>query len=100
MASLLYSTVLAHANLESATCFILANQLSDGTLLSTQLQPIFLEVLRSNEPIGCAIAADVCAFHDRDPACDSYIQPLMFFKGFLAIQAYRIANHLWKQGRR
>ena len=37
---------------------------------------------------------------ERDPACNSFIQPLLFFKGFQAIQAYRVGHWLWKAGRK
>ena len=47
-----------------------------------------------------AARADIVAVNDRDPACDRFIQPLLFFKGFQAIQAYRVANWLWRQDRR
>lgn len=37
---------------------------------------------------------------DRDPACTRYIQPLLYFKGFQAVQAYRLSHHLWANGHR
>ena len=33
---------------------------------------------------GCR--ADLAAVRDRDPACQRYIEPLLYFKGFHAIQ--------------
>lgn len=44
--------------------------------------------------------ADLQAVMDRDPACWGYLQILLFFKGFQAIQAQRISHHLWQNGRR
>ncbi len=39
------------------------------------------------------------AVYDRDPACHRFLQPLLYFKGFQAVQAYRIAHWLWNEGR-
>ena len=48
----------------------------------------------------CSRSADMEAVRDRDPACQSYTQTMLFFKGFQAVQAYRITHQLWVQGRR
>ena len=47
-----------------------------------------------------AARADLVAVNDRDPACSRYLQPILFFKGFQALQAYRVGHWLWKQGRK
>ena len=36
---------------------------------------------------------------ERDPACKGYVQPFLFFKGFLALQTHRVAHWLWRQNR-
>ena len=36
---------------------------------------------------------------ERDPACKGYMQPFLFFKGFLALQTHRVAHWLWVAGR-
>ena len=45
-------------------------------------------------------AEDIEAIHSRDPACESPVEPLLFFKGFAAISTYRVSHQLWKNGRR
>ncbi|MDB4412611.1 serine O-acetyltransferase, partial [bacterium] len=35
----------------------------------------------------------------RDPACTSVIQPLLYYKGYMAIATYRISHQLWKNDR-
>jgi serine O-acetyltransferase len=42
---------------------------------------------------------DLRAVRERDPACRSYLQPFLYFKGFVALEASRVAHSLWKQGR-
>ena len=44
--------------------------------------------------------ADIMAVFERDPACHRLIQPLLYFKGFQALQAYRVGHWLWTEGRR
>ena len=36
---------------------------------------------------------------DRDPACTCFPDVFLYFKGFHAIQTYRVAHYLWKSGR-
>ncbi|MEM6389250.1 MAG: serine O-acetyltransferase, partial [Pseudomonadota bacterium] len=50
--------------------------------------------------LGNAARADILAVHERDPACHRFLQPLLFFKGFQAVQAYRMGHYLWRQDRR
>lgn len=47
-----------------------------------------------------AAVADLQAVVDRDPACDTYVQPLLFFKGFQALQAHRVGHWMWQRGRK
>ena len=46
------------------------------------------------------LRVDMQAVYDRDPACERYIDPLLYFKGFHAIQTHRLAHWLWNTGRR
>ena len=58
------------------------------------------EVYESDPSLVAAARADLVAVRERDPACHRFLRPLMFFKGFQAIQAYRIGHWLWGQGRK
>jgi serine O-acetyltransferase len=54
----------------------------------------------TNDPsLGEAARADIVAVYDRDPACHRFLQPLLYFKGFQAIQAYRVGHWMWRRGR-
>ncbi|MBV8094638.1 MAG: serine O-acetyltransferase [Acetobacteraceae bacterium] len=44
-------------------------------------------------------AFDLQAIKDRDPACPNLLTPVLFFKGYQALQAYRISHRLWNEGR-
>ena len=43
---------------------------------------------------------DLAVVKDRDPAAGGLINPFLFFKGFKAIQAHRIAHVLWNSGKK
>eukprot|EP00270_Netrium_digitus_P009569 TRINITY_DN2915_c0_g1_i1.p1 TRINITY_DN2915_c0_g1~~TRINITY_DN2915_c0_g1_i1.p1 ORF type:complete len:416 (+),score=92.47 TRINITY_DN2915_c0_g1_i1:259-1506(+) len=100
LASFLSSTILAHFSLERALAFHLGNKLSSSTLLATHLVTLFSDIFSSCPHIGEAVRADLVAVRKRDPACRSYTDCLLNFKGFLACQTHRAAHELWLQGRK
>ncbi|KAJ0096654.1 hypothetical protein Patl1_29238 [Pistacia atlantica] len=100
LSSFLYASILSHTCLEQALGFVLANRLQNPTLLATQLMDIFSNVMMHDKDIQCSIRLDVQAFKDRDPACLSYNSALLYLKGYHALQSYRVAHALWKQGRK
>jgi serine O-acetyltransferase len=99
LASLLHATVLKHERLEQALSFHLANKLSSPSLQEMSIREMIDEAFE-NPAIGAAIRADLEAVRQRDPAAREYYVPFLFFKGFLALQSYRVANHLSKSGSR
>lgn len=100
LSSFVYTTVLNHNKLEDAISLRLAQLLGTADVGSLQLRTVFSEALEADPDIGFAIRADIVAINDRDPACDRYLEPVLYFKGFHAVQTYRITNWLWHQGRR
>jgi serine O-acetyltransferase len=60
----------------------------------------FAEAMADDETIGAGMRADVMAVLDRDPACYRVRRPVLFFKGFHALQCHRLAHWLWKRDRR
>ncbi|KAK2630730.1 hypothetical protein QOZ80_UnG0727600 [Eleusine coracana subsp. coracana] len=101
LASFLYATVLSHPSLARSLAFHLANKLCSSTLLSTLLYDLFLATLAAHpSTLRPAAVADLLAARARDPACAGYAHCLLNYKGFLAVQAHRVAHVLWHQGRR
>jgi serine O-acetyltransferase len=86
--------------LERALAFHLSNKLSNPTLLSTQLFGLIVDIFGSDEGIRRAIREDLRAVRTKDPACSSYCHCLLYFKGFLACQAHRVAHWLWEHDRK
>ena len=99
LASYVHSTVLKHATLESALSYHLAHKLGSVEVRAMLVREVFDEAFASDPSIGTAIRADIVAVNERDPACQTYVQPLLYFKGFHALQAYRVAHWLWQQKR-
>ena len=100
LASFFHSTLLNHSSLENALAFLLANQLGNTDVQPMLLQQVCKEAYASEPQIIDAATADSLAHYDRDPACKYFSMPLLYFKGFQAVQAYRVANWLWRQQRR
>lgn len=99
LASFLYATILNHDTLEAALSFHLANKLDSPALPAMLIREVIEEALRADATIGAAVRADLQAVNERDSACCSQATPFLYFKGFHALQAYRVAHWLWKQGR-
>lgn len=100
LASFLHLTVLRHKSLSNVLAFHLSSKLSNSVMDARTLYELFAEALADDPKIEQAVKADIVAYYERDPACDQYCLPLLYFKGFHAIQAHRINHWLWQQGRK
>jgi serine O-acetyltransferase len=96
----LAASVLNHATLEQAVGNRLATRLAHTDLPGDIIRQAFLDLAERDSAIGVAIRADLLAVADRDPACQRLIEPLLYFKGFHALQAHRLAHALWQDGRK
>ncbi|KAL9260765.1 Serine acetyltransferase 3, mitochondrial-like protein [Drosera capensis] len=94
------NSILCHKSLESALAGVLSLKLGSSIISSTTLYDLFLGLLCEDREIVRAVKDDLRAVRERDPACVSYVHCFLNFKGFLAIQAQRIAHTLWSQGRK
>lgn len=100
LASFLYSSVLNHAHFEDALSFILASKLDSSTLTAVTLRDLVDNAFRADPEICRAARADIEAVVVRDPACLGYSVPLLYFKGFHAIQSYRVGHYYWESQRK
>ncbi|MFO1379567.1 MAG: serine O-acetyltransferase [Chitinivorax sp.] len=99
LASFLHMTVLRHKSLDDVLSFHLSSKLASPTMDARTLMELIGEALAADRQIAAATRADIRAAYERDPACRSYATPLLYFKGFHALQCYRITHWLWLQGR-
>lgn len=99
LASFLNATILNHSKYESALSYRLAQKLSDGEM-NAMLWREVCDAAHQDEPgIVEAALADTLAYYQRDPACKQHMQPFLYFKGYQALQAQRVGNWLWRNGR-
>lgn len=100
LGSLIHAGLLHHPTMERALAFRFSLKLASGEMSEQILREIADEAYGADPDLGQAARADLVAVFERDPACHRFLQPILFFKGYQALQSYRIAHWLWRQGRR
>ncbi|MGV1013667.1 MAG: serine O-acetyltransferase [Methyloceanibacter sp.] len=98
LASLIYATILSEPSFEDAVCHRLAQRL-EHSVDAGLLHKTFHEVLAADPALGDVFRADLIAVAKRDPACRRLIDPLLYFKGYHALETHRFAHALWVSGR-
>ena len=99
LASLIAAVVLNHKSLGGALSYQLARKLGDQELRAMSLREIAEEAYSTDKTLVDFAEADLKAVFERDPACKGYLQPFLYFKGYLALQTQRVAHWLWLEGR-
>lgn len=100
LASFFHSTILTHHHLGGALSYILANKLSSAIMPAVALKEIIEDAHRSDPNLIHCAAFDIQAVKLRDPAVELWSTPLLYLKGFHALQSYRVTHYLWQQGRK
>lgn len=100
LATLIYSTILHHDSLEAAVVHRVAERLDSPEVSAEMIRQAYADALEADPSIGEAFRVDVVATVDRDPATNRFLEPVLYFKGFHAIQAHRLAHWLWSRGRK
>ena len=99
LASFVHATILKHDKLEDALTYHLAKKVGGEDLSAMLTREIFQEAIGADPEIGAAVRADLSAVFERDPACHSYVEAFLFYKGFHALECYRVGHWLWTQKR-
>ncbi len=100
LATFIYSTVLHHDRLEDAVVHRIAERLDHSALSGDLIRQAYNDALEAEPDLGNAFRADLVAVFDRDPATSRFIDPLLYFKGFHALQAHRLAHWLYNNSRK
>jgi serine O-acetyltransferase len=100
LATFIYSTVLHHERLEDSVVHRVSERLDHSALSGDLIRQTFDEALRDEPDLGNAFRADLVAVYDRDPATTRFIDPLLYFKGFHALQTHRLAHWLHRRNRK
>jgi serine O-acetyltransferase len=96
----IFSSILHHDRLETAVVHRISERLNHQDMSGELIRQAYADALEDEPQIGEAFRADIVATYDRDPACDRFIEPVLYFKGFHAIQTHRLAHWLWNKGRK
>lgn len=99
LASYLHASILHHERIEDALSYHLAQKLGHGDLPALQLREVIREAYAGAPEMALQAVRDMRVVRERDPACRTYLQPFLYFKGYGGLQSYRIAHWLWGQQR-
>ena len=100
LSSFIYSTILNQETLEAAVAHRVAERLRHPDVSGDLIRQAFRQMVEAEPDYAAVLRADIVAVYDRDPACERFVEPLLYFKGFHAIQAHRLAHWALREGRR
>ncbi|MBM7047683.1 MULTISPECIES: serine O-acetyltransferase [Rhizobium] len=100
LAAFLYSTIINHRSLEECVIYRICERLDHPDMQAVLLRQTFEEMLSDWPEWGSILRVDIQAVYDRDPACLRFLEPVLYFKGFHALQTHRLAHWLYNRGRR
>jgi serine O-acetyltransferase len=98
LATFIYENVLHHDTLEAAVIHRVSQRLDHTDISGDLIRQAYIDALQDQPAIGDAFRADIAATVDRDPATLRFIEPVLYYKGFHAIQTHRLAH--WLLGKR
>lgn len=87
--------VLGHNDYQNALIYLLKKSINKHQYYYKDLEKSFINAFGNNENLIFNSLLDITAFVERDPACKNYCEAFLFYKGFKALQLYRIANYYW-----
>ena len=96
----IYSSILHHDALEAAVVHRVSERLDHADVSAELIRQAYADALEDQPQLGEVFRADIVAVYDRDPATDRFIEPVLYYKDFHAIQTHRLAHWLWNQGRK
>lgn len=96
---LMLGAVLDRGSFEEAVAHRVAERLGGPAMEADTIADAFKLALAADPSISAAIRADIAAYAERDPTCNRLIEPLLYFKGFHAVEAHRLAHFLWREGK-
>jgi len=99
LASFYHAAILNHTGFAAAISFHLATKLDTPVMPALVIRDVFEAAIAADPSIEEAMRSDILAHRERDPACDQYALPFLFFKGYHALQSWRVAHWLWQQQR-
>jgi serine O-acetyltransferase len=96
----IFSSILHHDTMETAVVNRVAERLDHQDVSAELIRQAYADALEDEPTLGDTFRVDIVATYDRDPATDRFIEPVLYYKGFHAIQTHRLAHWLWNKGRK
>ncbi|MEX0370793.1 MAG: serine O-acetyltransferase [Tateyamaria sp.] len=93
-----HACILHHKSIEKALSYRIAAKLASNEMSMVVVREIVEEAYAKSPELVAAARADLVAVYERDPACHRLLQPILYFKGYQAMQAYRVGHYLWAAG--
>ena len=93
---ILENKVLRYRNIEDLFIFNLVDDLNQKKI-NIKFHSLFLRYISSDTNALKFLEADLLATFSRDPACKNYYDPILFFKGYKALQLHRLGHWLWNK---
>ncbi len=100
LASLFLDSIINQHSFEAAVIHRVASRLKNDVISLPLIVQAFHRAVAADPEIAAALRTDITAVYEFDPACERFIEPFLYFKGFHAIQAHRLTHWLWKNGER
>ncbi len=99
MGGFVHACILHHASIEKALSYRIAAKLASNEMSMMVVREVVEQAYASDPSLVEAARADLVAIYERDPACHRLLQPILYFKGYQAVQAYRVGHYLWTRGK-
>jgi serine O-acetyltransferase len=96
---ILAAAILDHSDLASAVAYQIGERLGKRTADRQQFARVALEAFHASPDLVDAASRDLQSIAVHDPAARGLLPPLLNFKGYVALQAWRVSNWLWRQNR-
>jgi serine O-acetyltransferase len=100
LATFIYENILHHDTLEAAVVHRVSERLGNADISGDLIRQAYNDALDDEPVLGEIFRADIVAVADRDPATNRFIEPVLYYKGFHAIQTHRLAHWLHRKGRK
>ncbi|MDO9714513.1 serine O-acetyltransferase [Paracraurococcus lichenis] len=100
LAALFLESITNQPSFEIAVMHRVASRLKNDVIPLPLILQAFHRAMLADAGIAEAIRADITAVYERDPACERFLEPFLYFKGFHAIEAHRLTHWLWGNGER
>lgn len=97
---LVEDVILSRGSFAEALSARLSRRLAREDMPREIIEPLIADIFAKHDHISHSCSRDLLAMFERDPACFSPLEPMLFFKGFMALSTYRVSHQLWKEDRR